>query len=197
VSEVERTKAFFGARAAGWETRFPDDGPLYERAVTELAPTPGGVVLDAACGTGRALPALRAAVGPAGTVLGLDLTDEMLLEAVALGRGDGADLVVADVTALPLPDTSVDAVFAAGLISHLSDPIAGLGELARVCRTGGRLALFHPLGRAALAHRHGHEPDPDDIRAEAQIRLALAASGWRCERVEDSENRYLVLAIRV
>jgi ubiquinone/menaquinone biosynthesis C-methylase UbiE len=193
---AERTRAFFGPRARGWETRFPDDGPLYERAVAELAPPTGGRVLDAACGTGRALPVLRAAVGPTGTVLGVDLTREMLVEAVSLGRGDCAELIEADVTALPLPDASLDAIFAAGLISHLSDPIVGLGELARVCRTGGRLILFHPLGRAALARRHGHEPDPDDVRAEPQIRRALQVSGWRVERVDDAENRYLVLAVR-
>ncbi|MCW2530030.1 MAG: type 11 methyltransferase [Pseudonocardiales bacterium] len=197
ISPVEQTRAFFGPRAAGWESRFPDDGPRYVRAVAELAPPSGGAVLDAASGTGRALPALRAAVGRAGTVLGVDLTHEMLIEAESLGRGDYADLVLADVTALPLADASLDAVFAAGLISHLTDPVSGLVELARVCRSGGRLALFHPVGRAALAHRHGHEPAADDIRAELQIRKALEASGWRCERVDDAEDRYLVLAVRV
>jgi SAM-dependent methyltransferase len=85
-TDITGTRAFFGPRAAGWETRFPDDGPGYARAVAELAPSPGGAVLDVACGTGRALPALRAAVGPGGTVLGLDLTVEMLAEAGAAGQ---------------------------------------------------------------------------------------------------------------
>ncbi|MGF1432535.1 SAM-dependent methyltransferase, partial [Kitasatospora sp. LaBMicrA B282] len=62
AAELARTRDFFAARAAGWEERFPDDGPRYAAAVAELAPPPGGAVLDAGCGTGRALPALRAAV---------------------------------------------------------------------------------------------------------------------------------------
>ncbi|MGW2659185.1 class I SAM-dependent methyltransferase, partial [Streptomyces sp. NPDC001478] len=77
---------FFGARAAGWDTRFPDDGPAFDTAVASLGLRPGDAVLDAGCGTGRALPALRKAVGPEGTVLGADLTPAMLEAAVRAGR---------------------------------------------------------------------------------------------------------------
>ena len=147
------------------------------------APSVGQVVLDVACGTGRALPWLRAAVGPGGTVVGLDVTVEMLGEAARRGRADAAGLVLADAICLPFTAAGVDRVFAAGLLPHLPDPVAGLSELARICRPGARLALFHPIGRAALARRHGHEPAPDDIRAPARIRVALAAAGWDCERV--------------
>jgi SAM-dependent methyltransferase len=190
------TRGFFGPRAAGWEDRFPDDGPAYARAVAELAPPAGGAVLDAACGTGRALPALRAAVGDAGRVVAVDLTPEMLAEARRLGRQRVAALVEADVLALPLASGSLDAVLAAGLLSHLPDPAAGLRELARVCRPGARLALFHPVGRAALARRHGRELDPDDVRAELTVRRLLAATGWTCAAVDDAPDRWLVLADR-
>jgi SAM-dependent methyltransferase len=190
------TRAFFGARAATWEDRFPDDGPLFERAVGELAVPIGGVVADVGCGTGRALVPLRAAVGSAGTVIGLDLTGEMLAEAVRRGRGELATLIVGDAAALPFGTGALDAVFASGLVPHLADPVAGLAELARVCRPAGRLALFHPVGRVALARRRGHEPDPDDIRTPANITAALAAAGWRCDSVDDAEDRYLALAVR-
>jgi SAM-dependent methyltransferase len=190
------TRGFFGPRAAGWEDRFPDDAPAYARAVAELAPPPGATVLDAACGTGRALPALRGAVGPAGRVVAVDLTPEMLEEARRLGRDGVALLVEADVLALPLASASLDAVLAAGLLSHLPDPEAGLVELARVCRAGARLALFHPVGRAALARRHGRDLDPDDVRAEGTVRRLLAAAGWRCTAVDDAADRWLVLAER-
>jgi SAM-dependent methyltransferase len=162
--DLAKTRAFFGPRAAGWEDRFPDDEPVYARAIADLAPPVGGAVLDVACGTGRALPLLRAAVGPAGVVLGLDLTAEMLAEA---GRKGRSSLVLGDARALPLRDGVLDAVFAAGLLPHVRATV--LAELRRVCRPGGRLALFHPISREALARKHGHEPDPDDVRASPHI----------------------------
>lgn len=187
---------FFTARAAGWDTRFPDDGPAYASAVDALGLGPGDAVLDAGCGTGRALPALRAAVGPRGTVLGVDLTAAMLEAAVRAGRNRSGALLLADVARLPLRSRSLDAVFAAGLISRLSHPGPDLAELARVVRPGGLLALFHPIGRAALAARHGRRITDEDLRAEHNLRPLLARSGWRLDTYTDEDDRFLALSVR-
>ncbi|MBW5486312.1 class I SAM-dependent methyltransferase [Streptomyces bambusae] len=191
-----KVQEFFGARAADWDTRFPDDGPAYAAAVADLGLRPGDRVLDAGCGTGRALPALREAVGPAGEVLGADLTPEMLAAAVRAGRDKAGTLLLTDVGRLPLRDGCLDAVFGAGLISHLPDPPENLRELARVVRPGGRLALFHPIGRAALAARHGRQITPDDLRAEPNLRPLLAGSGWELTSYVDEDARFLALAER-
>lgn len=191
-----RVQEFFGARAADWDSRFPDDGPAYAAAVAELGLRSGDRVLDAGCGTGRALPPLRAAVGRSGAVVGADLTPAMLEAAVRAGRGRDGLLLLADVAALPLRSESLDAVFAAGLIAHLPRPEENLRELARVVRTGGTLALFHPIGRAALAARQGRQITPDDLRAEANLRPLLAGSGWRMTSYTDEDARFLALAVR-
>ncbi|MFK4225942.1 class I SAM-dependent methyltransferase [Streptomyces sp. NPDC019890] len=187
---------FFGARAAGWDRRFPDDDPAYAAAVAELKLRPGDAVLDAGCGTGRALPPLRSAVGPRGAVIGVDLTPEMLAAALRAGRGESGQLVLADVARLPLGAESLDAVFAAGLIAHLPQPGENLRELARVVRPGGQLALFHPIGRAALAARQGRRITEDDLRAEPNLRSLLAGSGWRMVSYVDEDARFLALAVR-
>ncbi|MFD3730135.1 class I SAM-dependent methyltransferase [Streptomyces sp. NPDC058632] len=187
---------FFTARAADWERRFPDDGPVYAAAIAGLGLREGDRVLDAGCGTGRALPPLRAAVGPSGTVLGADLTPAMLREAARAGRDRDGTLLLTDVAALPLRPGSLDAVFAAGLIAHLPHPAVNLGELARVVRPGGVLALFHPVGRAALAARQGRTITPDDLRAEPNLRPLLAGSGWRMTSYTDEDTRFLALAVR-
>ncbi|NED20043.1 class I SAM-dependent methyltransferase [Streptomyces sp. SID9913] len=187
---------FFTARAADWDSRFPDDGPAYAAAVAALGLRAGDRVLDAGCGTGRALPPLRAAVGASGTVIGADLTPAMLHAAARAGRdGDGL-LLLADVAALPLRAEVLDAVFAAGLVAHLPRPADTLRELARVVRPGGVLALFHPVGRAALAARQGRRLTDDDLRAEPSLRPLLAASGWRMTSYTDEDTRFLALAVR-
>ncbi|MFD9318466.1 class I SAM-dependent methyltransferase [Streptomyces sp. NPDC060053] len=187
---------FFGARAADWDSRFPDDGPAYAAAIGRLDLRAGDRVLDAGCGTGRALTPLRAAVGPSGVVVGADLTPAMLTAAVRAGRDGAGRLMLADVTALPFRSASLDAVFAAGLVAHLPRPAENLRELARVVRPGGTLALFHPIGRAALAARQGRQLTPEDLRAEPNLRPLLAGSGWRMTSYADEEARFLALAVR-
>lgn len=187
---------FFTARAADWDRRFPDDGPAYAAAVAELGLREGGRVLDAGCGTGRALPALRGAVGRSGVVLGADLTPAMLREAARAGRDRDGALLLTDVARLPLRSSSLDAVFAAGLIAHLPQPGENLREIRRVVRPGGTLALFHPVGRAALAARQGRRLTPDDLRAEPNLRALLTSAGWRMTSYVDEDTRFLALAVR-
>ncbi|MFE1749465.1 class I SAM-dependent methyltransferase [Streptomyces anandii] len=189
-------REFFGARAADWDSRFPDDGPAYEAAAAGLGLREGDRVLDAGCGSGRALTPLRAAVGPSGLVVGADLTPAMLEAAVRAGRDRYGRLLLADVGALPLRSEAFDAVFAAGLIAHLPDPAENLRELRRVVRPGGILALFHPIGRAALAARQGRRITPDDLRAEDNLRPLLAGSGWRMTSYVDEDARFLAVAVR-
>jgi len=191
-----RVQEFFTARAADWDRRFPDDGPAYAAAVADIGLRAGDRVLDAGCGTGRALTPLRAAVGPSGVVVGADLTPAMLEAAVRAGRDRDGQLVLADVAVLPLRPESLDAVFGAGLVSHLAHPVENLRELARVVRPGGTLALFHPIGRSALAARQGRRITPDDLRAEPNLRPLLAGSGWRMTSYVDEDDRFLALAAR-
>ncbi|GGM76963.1 class I SAM-dependent methyltransferase [Dactylosporangium sucinum] len=190
------SQAFFAARATTWDTRFGDDQPAYAAAVAEAGLLPGGVAVDLGCGTGRALPALREAVGPLGTVIGVDLTPQMLTAARLRAGECAAPLLLADARSLPFADASVDAVFAAGLVNHLPDVAAGLAELARITRTGGKLVLFHPSGRAALAARHGRALRPDEPLAEAVLRTSAARAGWCLTGYDDPPHRFHAVAVR-
>lgn len=196
-SEILRaTRGFFGPRAAGWDDRFPTDGPQYGRAVAELNPPVGATALDVGCGTGRALPPLRNFVGSSGRVIGLDATAEMLLEACSLGRDHVAELILGDATRLPFPAAYVDVVFAGGLMPHLADTFAALLEIARVTRPGGQLAVFHPVGRKTLAARHNQVPTDDDVIAPVRLSRLCGETGWKVDWIDDADDRYLLLATR-
>lgn len=189
-----RTRSFFGPRAAGWDERFPDDEAVYRDAIAAVCPKRGGIVVDLGCGTGRALPLLRDAVGVGGVVIGLDATSEMLQVAIEKGRDGCAALVLADVTQLPLAPRRVDVVFAAGLLTHVPDPQELLRSLADASSAGARLAVFHPIGRDALARRHQRSLQPGELLDPKILPGVLAACGWTTERIDDAEDRYLAIA---
>jgi SAM-dependent methyltransferase len=194
---LDEVQAFFAARAATWDARFPDDGPAYDRAAAELAPPPGGTVLDLGAGTGRALGRLRQHVGEAGLIVAIDVTWQMLTVVGDAGRDRDAALVLADAVRLPLADSSCDAVFAAGIIHHLPGPDHGLIELRRVTRPSARLAIFHPIGRAALAARHGRTLSDQDLLNGRNLGPQLERHGWTLSSLDDSDERYLALATRI
>ena len=93
-------------------------------------------------------------------------------------------------------ESAVDAVFAAGLLPHLPDAASGLAELARIVRPGGRLALFHPIGRATLAARHGRPLRDDETLDPRVLPELLRCAGWTRPRIADGPDRYLAIADR-
>ncbi|MGW5398577.1 class I SAM-dependent methyltransferase [Streptomyces sp. NPDC003952] len=195
-AETTATRTFFTPRAAAWEERFAYQTPAYEAAVARMRLRPGQRALDLGCGSGRALPALRALVGDTGTVIGIDVTHAMLAAAARAGHGGPARLLLADCGRLPLPAGAVHGIFAAGLLDHLPHQAAALREWARVTAPGGELLLFHPSGRAERAARHGRAVSPDDPLAEPNLRPALEAAGWHVAAYEDAPTHFLTRAIR-
>lgn len=104
----------------------------------------GAAVLEVGCGPGTDVFELAELVGPAGRVVGVDVSHTMIAEARrrAAQRRLAIRFEVADVEALPFPDASFDVCRAARLLEHLPEAAAGLAEMARVTRGGGRIVVF-------------------------------------------------------
>ena len=189
-------QAFFGPHAAEWEARTAKDVPQIERAVAECAHRRGATILDLGCGTGRAVPPLRQAVGPDGVIVAVDVTVEMIQAAHASGRAPLAHFIVADVHQLPLGGCSVDAIHAQGLLPHLADPATALREWHRVARPGALLAVFHAIGRIALAAIHRRTPSDDDAHSGGRLRRLLEQPGLGPRSIDDAPERFIALARR-
>jgi SAM-dependent methyltransferase len=103
---------------------------------------PGEAVLDLGCGAGFDALVAAQLVGPAGRVVGIDLSPEMLAVAEAGRIQAGISQVEfreASVEALPFPDVSFDAAMSNGVLNLVPDKPAALREIFRVLRPGGRL----------------------------------------------------------
>jgi SAM-dependent methyltransferase len=59
--------------------------------------------------------------------------------------------IVSDITAIPEPDESFDAVLCTEVLEHVPDPVAAIGELARLVRPGGQLIVTAPF--CSLTHQ--------------------------------------------
>jgi arsenite methyltransferase len=108
-----------------------------------LATEPGDRVLDVGCGPGFYVAELLDRVGPGGSVVGIDVSADML--AVAAQRAEGHENVEfheGAATALPLPDESVDRAVSVQVLEYVEDIPGALREMHRVLRRGGRLVLW-------------------------------------------------------
>lgn len=105
---------------------------------------PGETVLDVACGTGLVSFDAARAVGRAGRVLGVDLSDLMVeaAQARALSLGlENTAFARMDAESLALPDASQDAALCALGLMYMPEPECAVNEMRRVLRPGGRMVL--------------------------------------------------------
>jgi ubiquinone/menaquinone biosynthesis methyltransferase len=126
--------------------------------LSRLAPRPGEHFLDLCCGTGDLALLLAAAVRPGGEVLGLDAAAAPL--ELARQRSNAQPWLPVrwlqgDALATGLPSHGADGASMAYGLRNLADPAAGLAELHRLLRPGGRAVVLD-----------FNRPDPADPRAE-------------------------------
>ncbi|MGI5238466.1 class I SAM-dependent methyltransferase [Dactylosporangium sp. CA-139066] len=153
VKEQQRTT--WDSISAGWLAAMP----VFERGAAAVTAElvrlagigPGDRVLDAGTGLGEPARTAAGVVGPAGRVVGVDLSAAMLDAARRrLGRLSNVELVVADLEAVPLPSGSFDAALSRWGLMFAVDHAAAFGELRRLLRPGGTLAAATWAGPAEV-----------------------------------------------
>src|SRR5580698_965803 len=111
-----------------------------ENFVARLNLKPGAQLLDVACGTGNsAIPAARAG----GRVTGVDIAPNLLEQARVRAAAEQLEILFqeGDAEQLPYPDESFDFVITMFGAMFAPRPERVAGELMRVCRPGGQIAM--------------------------------------------------------
>lgn len=139
----------------------PAIGEPFGRDLLEAAaPGMGERMIDVACGTGVIARAAADAVGPTGTVTGLDANPGMLAVARSVCP-DTIEWCEASAERIPLPEDAFDLATCQLSLQFFEDKPAALREIRRVVRGGGRLALnvpglapevFRIMGEALARH---------------------------------------------
>ncbi|HVD46235.1 MAG TPA: bifunctional demethylmenaquinone methyltransferase/2-methoxy-6-polyprenyl-1,4-benzoquinol methylase UbiE [Candidatus Limnocylindria bacterium] len=129
------------------------DASWRRKAARETGLKAGGSALDVACGSGKLTGELARLAGPAGRVVGLDFSVEML--EVARREHPGIKFVEGDALNLPFDDASFDASTIAFGLRNLADPIRGLREMLRVVTRRAVVLEFvrPPKGPVGTAYR--------------------------------------------
>ena len=182
---------------------------MREWMVKELAPPPGGTVLELAAGAGAPGFETAAIVGERGRLISTDFSPAM----VQVARRRGAELGIGnvehrvmDAERIELEADSVDGVLCRFGYMLMDDPAAALAEARRVLRPGGRLALavwgapernpWATIGFGLLVER-GHMPPPEPgapspfaMGSEEEMRALLQRAGFTAVRTEEIPVRF-------
>ena len=171
------------------------------RQVGAEAPA-GATVLDAGCGPGEILVRV-ARFAPSLRLTGLDVDATMIDRAerkaarwLRGGTGPASvtapTFVVSDVAAMPFADESFDLVVSSFSVHHWPDPHAGLAEVVRVLKVGGRAIVWDitdpmelAMGASGSAERshagadgHGGASEHGASRLPSTSRRAIPGTGW-------------------
>jgi SAM-dependent methyltransferase len=179
-----------GAAAAGAAARYLDAmmrvlAAQKQQSIELMRLGPGMSVIEIGCGNGHDAEALAKLVGPAGQVVGIDASQELVAQATERTASLGLPLrfQVDDAQALAFPDNSFDAARVDRVLQHLDDPVQAVREMARVVRPGGRIVAIEPDWQTMTVAGVDNDVTRAVVRYKADINITHGTIGRELRRL--------------
>src|SRR5215472_3546674 len=152
---------------------------------------PGAVVLDVGTGVGVLIPLVQS-YQPS-TVLACDVAENMLQR--VHDKYPAVRTYHIDIVSLALASMSVDAIFMNGMYGNIADKPAACGNAARMLRSGGRLVVSHPEGRAFVDQlRETSDLFIESLPTKEEFEPLLRVVGLEVIAYRDEPKLYLMVA---
>ncbi len=178
-----------------FEPPLPEGVPeRLERIVAEGRIEKNDAVLDVGSGTGILVPTIRK-YAPS-QIYACDLSDNMLAQLKK--NYPEVTTIQADVKDLDLPDASVDVVFINACYPNIAAKPEAFANIARMMKTGGRMVIAHPLGKAFVESLRQKAPYPlDDFPDKEQAENLFRPFGFGVRKLVDDETLYILKAEKI
>jgi SAM-dependent methyltransferase len=154
----------------------------------------GEVVLDVGTGVGVLIPLIQS-YQPA-AVLACDVAEKMLQR--VQNKYAAVRTFHADIASLDLASTSLDVIFMNGMYGNIADKPAACRNAARMLRSGGRLVVSHPEGRAFIDQlRTTSDLFLEPFPTREEFEALLEPLGFEVITYRDESKLYLMVARKI
>ncbi|OGV68608.1 MAG: hypothetical protein A2283_12635 [Lentisphaerae bacterium RIFOXYA12_FULL_48_11] len=156
-------------------------------------------ILDVGCGTGNLTISLLQKLGPAGRIIAIDISKEMLERARKKVDDNRVTWHLSSADQLSIEDNTMDRVICFSVWPHFQNHEAVARELRRVLRPMGHLHIVHLISRSKVNHIH-EEAHPsvhhDHLVSACETAGLLKKNGFSVISMTDDEQRYIITACK-
>ena len=181
----EQARQYYNRISGIYDWLTSSEKPLLEKGVEMLSPQSGESIFEIGCGSGTGLKLISESLSKSGTIIGLDLAHQMLLESQ---KKSEAGLVEGDGSNIPLQDEQFDGVFCSFTLELFpaKEIPRVLGEIRRLLKPEGRLIIValsvNPHTLAVKLYEFAHKLFPVAVDCRPiPLESILNENGYRIQ----------------